>query len=132
VELLLVAFVLGVGLLGLSALQVATMRNLAGAWTRLAAATLAGNALAGVLAEAGPGPRERSGKYTGAGSGPWVEWFDRNGQPATHSPAFFTVTVTRSVPDPLVPVWAFQAAVVWAEGAPGASGRISLTRLVCR
>jgi Tfp pilus assembly protein PilV len=127
VELLLVAFVLGVGLLGLSALQVATMRNLAGAWTRLAAATLAGNALAGVLAEAGPGPRERSGKYTGAGSGPWVEWFDRNGQPATHSPAFFTVTLTRSAP---AGARAFRATVAWVEGAPPAPCRLSLVRLV--
>jgi Tfp pilus assembly protein PilV len=136
VELLLVALVLGVGLLGLCVLQVATVRGLAGTWTRLAAATLAHNALAGVLAEAGPvrpgQARPAAPKYTAPGPGPWVERFDRNGRPTQDPSAFFTVTVTRSVPDPLVPVWAFQAAVVWAEGAPGASGRISLTRLVCR
>jgi len=55
VEFLLAACILGVGLLGLGALQVAAARGLACTWNRLIAATLAGNAVETALAGAEPG-----------------------------------------------------------------------------
>jgi len=144
VEFLLVAFILAVGLLGLGALQVATVRGGAGTRTRMTAAALATSALEAVLAEArmvfradgldaqaGPdgdaAPAERS--YTAPGQARWEAQFDVDGQPVTpESRAFYTVTVRRmgpAVPPPAgAPVTAreFQASVAWLEqGAPAAA-----------
>jgi hypothetical protein len=122
VEFLLVACILSVGLLGLGALQVATVRALGGTWTRLAAATLAENALEGITADAGRGLPTRPG--------PWVQRFDRDGRPTAARSAFFTVTVTRSAAGSPAPAWAYQAAATWV-GAPGSGpGSIILARLV--
>lgn len=124
VEFLLVAFILAVGLLGLGAMQVAALRGLAGTRTRLAAATLADNALEEMAAGPGPAPAARGG--------PWVGRFDRNGQPATSASAFFTVTVTRSAPDaPVAPAQAraYRATVTWVEDARSPPGRVTLIRL---
>jgi Tfp pilus assembly protein PilV len=124
VEFLLVASILAVGLLGLGAMQVAALRGLAGTRTRLAAATLADNALEEMAAGPGPSPAARGG--------PWVRRFDRNGQPAASASAFFTVTVTGSAPDaPDAPaqVRTYRATVTWVEDAGSAPGCVTLTRL---
>jgi hypothetical protein len=149
VEFLLVAFILAVGLLGLGAMQVATVRGGAGAETRLTAATLANNTLEEILAEARqvflarrgqdpPGPAAL--KYTVPGPGPWVLRFARDGQPAPGGgdaqPAFFTVAVTRSAPgghavlDTFAAAREFRATVAWMEGTPPVPRTLSLTRLI--
>ena len=127
------ACILGVGLLGLAAMQAATARAQGGAGSRLTAAILAGDALEQILAEAGPASRNRAPgalKYTGPGAGPWVERFGRDGQPAEDRAAFYTVTVTRSAPGAVPAAWAFRAAVTWPERP--VPGRFSLARLVAR
>jgi hypothetical protein len=152
VEFLLVAFILAVGLLGLGALQVATVRGGAGARNRMVAATLATGALESVLAEArrvweaaavpGPGmapppavPLVR--RFTSAETSRWLERFDRDGLPAARRDAFYTVTVTRA--EPVLPAGAggllaarvFQATVTWEEdAAPAPPGRLALSRII--
>ena len=145
VEFLMAAFILGVGLLGLGAMQTATVRGRAGAGIRLAAAALAANSLELIQAEAGhlsrvrrgqepPGPRPL--RYAGPGAGPWVDRFGRDGRPGDARSAFFTVTVTRSVPalrdapEGPLPAWVFRATVTWAEGPSRTAAGLSLARLV--
>jgi prepilin-type N-terminal cleavage/methylation domain-containing protein len=139
VEFLLVAFILAVGLLGLGAMQVATIRGGAGAETRLTAATLASNALEERLAEARqgflarrlPGPREPAAlDDTAPEPGPWVARFGRDGLPTEARPAFFTVAVTRSAQAGARDAFAFQATVAWAEGAPPVPRSLTLVRLI--
>ncbi|MDR3671029.1 MAG: hypothetical protein P4L36_09295 [Holophaga sp.] len=111
-EFLLVACLLGVGLLGLCALQLGVVRGLGGTWIRLAALTLAGNALEPV-----PGRQEPD---TG------TERFDRNGRPTRGPSGFFTVTVSRTPPAHGEGPAALRATVTWADPVPG---RVCLTRL---
>jgi Tfp pilus assembly protein PilV len=124
VEFLVVACLLGVGLLGLGALQLGVARGLGQAWTRLAAVTLAGNALEPVRSPLEPEADP--------------ERFDRNGQPAQGASGCFTVTVRRLPPaDPAEPadlaepagLAVVRATVTWADPVPG---RVSLARLVRR
>jgi hypothetical protein len=144
VEFLLAAFILAVGLLGLGALQVATVAGGGGSRTRMAAAALGNNVLERVLAEArlvyqgyglGGGSAQADPRYTEPGWSEWVERFDRDGLPTAAEAGFFTVTVTRSEPaglppSPLATVREFRATVVWAEGAPAAPKSLTLNRLI--
>jgi len=144
VEFLLAAFILAVGLLGLGALQVATVAGGGGSRTRMAAAALGNNALERVLAEARlvyqgyageAEPASVDSRYTEPGLSEWVERFDRDGLPTAADPGFFTVTVTRSEPgglprSPLAAAREFRATVVWEEGAPAARKSLTLNRLI--
>jgi len=121
VECLLVAFILAVGLLGLGALQLATVRGHAAAWTRLVALNLAGNALETLQAEARVAA-------PAADPGPRLARFDRDGLPAAAHPAFFAVTVTGTA---LGTARRCRASVTWPEDGPG-SGRLTLVRLISR
>jgi len=149
VEFLLVACLLGVGLLGLGALQVATTRG--GGWTRtrMDAAALAGNALEAALAEArlvwrpgappesGPSPLVRT--YTAPEQTRWVASFSRDCRPLDDPAAgFYRVTVSRAEPvspprpDAPATAHAFQATVAWTEESAAAPvpGRLDLHRVI--
>jgi Tfp pilus assembly protein PilV len=115
VEFLLVACLLGVGLLGLGALQLGVVRGLGGAWARLAALTLAGNALEDPAVW---GPQEPESR---------TERFDHGGQPTQAPSGLFTLTVRRWSPAGPDGPAAVRATVTWADPVPG---RVSLTRLV--
>ena len=144
VEFLLAAFILAVGLLGLGALQVATVAGGGGSRTRMAAAALGNNTLERVLAEArlvyqgyglGVEPAQADPRYTEPGLSEWVERFDRDGLPTAAESGFFTVTVSRSepgglTPSPLATAREFRATVVWEEGAPAARKSLTLNRLI--
>jgi Tfp pilus assembly protein PilV len=122
VEFSLVAFILAVGLLGLGGMLAATTRAEAGAGARQTALNLAEGVLETIQAES---------KGRGAPApGPWLSRFDRDGLPADPPEAFFTVTVTRSTPDGMIPARLFRASVAWAEGA-ARPGRLTTFRLLC-
>jgi hypothetical protein len=139
VELLLVAFLLAVGLLGLGALQVAVVRARAACGDRAAAAGLGNGVLESALAEAraallagrsaDPAPTEWR-KYTDPEASRWVERFGPDGAPGCAVPRF-TVTLTRD--DPAGPASGevqartFQATVSWGEAG---ARNLVLTRII--
>jgi Tfp pilus assembly protein PilV len=126
-ELLLAAFILAVGLLGLGALQVATVRHGGGSWARLTALALALDALEAGSAEA---RLERPGRDPAPGSWPREQRYDREGRPARVGEGWFTVTVARR-PGPGA-TEAFRAAVAWTEGPSLPPRRLVLVRLQAR
>ncbi len=125
-EVLVVAFLLAVGLLGLVALQVAAVRAGAGAAARAAALALAEGALETALAQA----RHREPPaFPGAGE-PAPRGFGLDGLPAGTRPAFFSVGVAHREAGP--GIWEATATVTWAEGAGLARRSLTLRRLVAR
>ncbi len=114
-ECLLVTLILAVGLLGLAALQLATVRAQAGTRTRLVADALAVSALERALAGVDEGPGERL--------------FDRDGRPAGEPRACYAVTLAAG-PGPAATL-RLRATVTWAAGQPPGRRSRSLERLVC-
>ena len=129
VELLLVAFILGVGLLGIGAMQVAAVRGGGGGHARMIALGLANNALEQVQAEGraqlldrdAPPPPFRSSLD---GPGTWLATYDREGAACGPGAPFFTVTVTReAVAAGAGRQGRFQASVAWLEPDQAAGNR---------
>jgi hypothetical protein len=141
VELLMVAAILAFGLLGLAALQTATVRAGAAAAARRTAASLADGILDALQAE---GRRaflarilqglESPDSPSGSLPAPRVESYDREGRPGDQGPPFFTVTVTWSHPAPRLerslPACLVRARVTWPEGIPAAPGQLGRCRLI--
>jgi Tfp pilus assembly protein PilV len=153
VEALMVAVILGIGLLGIAATQLTTIRGNAGSRARTVAVGLANSGLDRVLAEAKviamdkylnqtqTPPFSITRTYTVDNAVPWVSTFnqDGNGTLTAAKPAFFTVTITRTALATPVPAsalthtFAFQGSVAWNEPGPGATvlpKSITLSRYV--
>ena len=133
-DVLLAAFILAVGLLGLARLQVAGTREWSRVRARVVAAGLAEDALESALADARRDWTGGTGADAGGRSDSRTEAFDRDGLPAGPGRPCFTVTLTRSLPPqpaaepgPLR-AWLVQAAVVWTDG--DRPRRLVLARLV--
>lgn len=126
-EMLLVAAVLGVGVLGLLALLTGTVRAAGSSWARLTALTLANNALEETLGEA---------QAQAPGVSPWEGAWERtcalDGVPSGAAPPFFTVRVRPLPPDGeglgLIPLRVVQAQVTWREGVPPLPRTVTLAR----
>ncbi|MGA2079871.1 MAG: hypothetical protein ABSH53_04570 [Holophaga sp.] len=128
-EVLVAGFILAVGLLGLAALQVATVRHRAGSWSRQTAVALGLGALEAGLAQLRLERLDRDAGGPGRQAGGWPREaaYDREGRPAGSAPAGFTVTLTRA-PGPGATV-ALRAVVTWMEGTPPAPRSLALVRL---
>ena len=149
IELMMTAFIFGVGLLGLAALQVATLRNNTGSRNRFTATSLAEGCMSAIQAEGSTSWNYAAGimgttasptyptalkKYTGAGMAGSFGSFDVNGLPlATGDPnTVFTVAWTRlgavaSGPGTQTPITnmnlrEFVVTVSWQDQATNAAG----------
>lgn len=160
VELLVTALIFGIGLLGLAALQVSTLRSNSGGRNRVAAASLAEGCLSAIQAEGslswsyaanvqGIGETYKTPrKYTdtaGPANGVFGT-FDVNGQPVVAgSPTqVFTVNWARLAPTAATPTVnitgmnmnEFVVTVNWldqanaADGTPLAASALTLSRLI--
>jgi len=108
-EVLVAAFILAVGILGLASLQVAAVAAAEAARARMVAVAVARNALEGV-----------PGGNAGAA-------FDREGRAAVSGSGCFTVKVVRQAP--VGPAGRYRVEVAWPGGRSGQPRRVVLTRL---
>jgi len=156
-ELLVTALIFGIGLLGLAALQVATLRSNSGGRNRVTAAALAEGCLGAIQAEGslswsyaagvmGPGVAYAGARpYTGNDNGTFGT-FDVNGAPVAAAAAtkVFTVGWVRLPATTATPSTAitgmnmneyvvtvtWQDQVVGADGTALAASTLSLSRLI--
>lgn len=158
VELLVTALIFGIGLLGLAALQVSTLRSNSGGRNRVTAASLAEGCLGAIQSEGslswsfaagamGPGVNYVGARpYTGANAIGVFGRFDVNGQPvvAGDPTQVFLVSWARLAPTAATPSAAitgmnlneFVVTVIWQDQVVGADGTalaasgLSLSRLI--
>ena len=143
VELLVTALIFGIGLLGLAALQVSTLRSNSGGRNRFTAAALAEGCLSAIQAEGsmswtfaagirGKGvPYPVAREYTGKANGAFGS-FDVNGLPTVvgDPTTVFTVNWARNAagsPSPKAPITGmdlreFVVTVIWQDQAVDAAG----------
>ncbi len=158
VELLMTALIFGIGLLGLAALQVSTLRSNSGGRNRVTATALAEGCLSAAQAEGSLSWSFAAGAlgatanfagarpYTGANANGVFGQFDVNGQPVPlNDPAqVFTVSWARLAPTDATPKLAitnmnmneFVVTVTWQDQVAGADGTkltpstLTLSRLI--
>lgn len=153
VEALMVAVILGIGLLGIAATQLTTIRGNADSRARTVAVGLANGGLDRVLAEAKVIAMDKylnqsqtptfsiTQNYTATNTASWTFTFNQDGNDTLTAakPAYFTLTINRSALTTPVPAtalthtFAFQGAVAWNEPGPGATllpKSITLSRYV--
>ncbi|MCE1205091.1 MAG: prepilin-type N-terminal cleavage/methylation domain-containing protein [Holophagaceae bacterium] len=158
VELLMTALIFGIGLLGLAALQVSTLRSNSGGRNRFTATALAEGCLSAIQAEGnnswiyaagirGTGVAYPVARvYTGGGAAGPFGTFDINGLPvaAGDPTTVFTVRWARNVasaPTPKAPIMGmdlreFVVTVTWQDQAVDAAGAampvstLSMSRLI--
>jgi hypothetical protein len=141
VEALMVAVILGIGLLGIAATQLTTIRGNAGSRGRTVAMGLVNSGLDRVLAEAKVIAMDKylnqsqtptfsiAQNYTSTNNATWSIDFNQDGNDTitTAKPKFFTLTITRTALTTPVPAsalthtFAFQGSVAWSEPGPGAT-----------
>jgi type IV pilus assembly protein PilV len=159
IELLVTSLIFAIGLLGLSALQLATLRSNSGGRNRFTAAALAEGCLSAIQSEGSRSWAYAAGLestatttypvariYTGATSAGTYGAFDINGQPLAigNANTLFTVTWTKNAavaPSPTTPITGmnlreFVVTVTWQDQAVGAAGTalapstMSMSRLI--
>jgi len=159
IELLVTALIFGIGLLGLAALQVSTLRSNAGGRNRFTATSLAEACMSSIQAEGSTSWTYSAGiegngaaypvalrKYTGGTATGNFGTFDISGQPVlTADPAkVFTVTWAQNAGNTSLPKSAitgmnlkeFVVTVSWLDQAVDASGNtltpttLSMSRLI--